>query len=281
MQHFTHLPDLRAAVQAAKAAGKAIGFVPTMGALHHGHIALVKQSLSAGCYTVVSVFVNPKQFGPQEDLARYPRDVAGDSALLAQAGADALYVPAVEAIYPPGFSTEVRVAGVSQHLCGAFRPVFFAGVATVVAKLLTMVAPNQAYFGEKDWQQLQVIRRLVADLAIPTQIIGVPTVREADGLALSSRNRYLNAEDRSRATLIPATLQRLAAAIAKKPGNSAALLAAERYALTQQGLRLDYLELADAETCTPTLSLARPARLFIAAFIGTTRLIDNWPLVLE
>lgn len=257
---------------------KTVGFVPTMGALHRGHMALVQQSMRDGHHTVASIFVNPKQFGAGEDLSRYPRPLEQDQAMLEQAGVRLLFLPTVEGVYPAGFATHVRVGGIAEHLCGPFRPGHFEGVATVVARLLNAVGADAAYFGEKDWQQLQIVKRLARDLAIPTHIIGVPTCREEDGLALSSRNVYLSAEERVLAAQIPATLQRLATAIAAQPGQAEKWLEQERTFLTDKGFVLDYLELADAQSCAPVRNLARSSRVFIAARLGKTRLIDNWPL---
>lgn len=264
--------DLRAAVLPWRKAGHATAFVPTMGALHAGHMALVKAARAQAERVVASVFVNPKQFGPNEDFARYPRREEEDAQMLAEAGCDLLFLPAVEDIYPPGFRTLVRVAAMSEVLEGAHRPGHFDGVTTVVARLLGLVQPEVTLLGEKDWQQLQLIRRMAADLALGTQIVGVPTVREADGLALSSRNAYLSAEERAAAPVLYATLMGAAediAAGAEVPET----LAAARGALAEAGFRVDYLELADPETLGP--ADAAPARLLVAAWLGTTRLIDN------
>jgi pantoate--beta-alanine ligase len=278
MQHAHSLTDLRQLVAEQRRKGASIGFVPTMGALHEGHIRLVETSLRAGHATLVSIFVNPTQFGPNEDYSRYPRTLEEDAGRLQAAGAQLLFAPKVEDIYPEGFSTEVKVRGIPDHLCGPFRPGHFAGVATVVTKLLNMAEADAAYFGEKDWQQLQLIRRLAVDLDISTAIHGVPTVRETDGLALSSRNRYLGAADRARAALIPQTLQALAEEIRNTPEKSAAALARAKERLLENSFTLDYLELADAASCAPVKDLLAPARVFIAARIGGTRLIDNWPV---
>ena len=228
--------------------------------------------------TIASIFVNPAQFGPNEDLASYPRDEAGDLAKLAREGVDAVFMPALEEIYPPGFSTRVTVAGISEGLCGRFRPGHFEGVATVVTKLLLETLPDVALFGEKDYQQLQLIKRLVRDLDIPVRIEGVATVREPDGLALSSRNSFLSPAERSTAPLLFRVLSRTARAVAAGAA-AAPLLAAGRAELLQAGFDpVQYLELCDAETLLPLARAARPARLLAAAYLGKTRLIDNVPV---
>ncbi len=251
-----------------------IGFVPTMGALHQGHLSLVKKSLQAGHKTIVSVFVNPKQFGPNEDFAKYPRVLDMDAQLLKDAGADMLFAPMATEMYPDGFATKVSVNGLTEYLCGPFRPGHFEGVATVVTKLLNQVQANEAFFGDKDWQQLQVIKRLARDLDIPTRITGVPIVREEDGLALSSRNRYLEPGDRAKASLLYITLRSLADEIMAGDNIDDALKAA-RIGLFENGFNVDYLELADANTLVPARNLDKPVRLFVAAKLGATRLIDN------
>jgi pantoate--beta-alanine ligase len=273
------VPALRALVGEWRAAGHSVGLVPTMGALHQGHLALVRAALAENARTIATLFVNPTQFGPSEDLAAYPRDEATDLAALRSVGAQALFAPGVEAMYPSGFATTVTVSGLTDRLCGPFRPGHFAGVATVVAKLLLQALPDAAYFGEKDYQQLLVIRRMSRDLDIPVRIVGVPTVREADGLALSSRNRYLMPEERARAAALPRVLRGLVAALVE--GASIVQgIADARGALIAAGFdRLDYLEVADAETLQPVSDLARPVRVFVAGWIGRTRLIDNMPVV--
>lgn len=265
---------LRAAVAAWRQAGDAVAFVPTMGALHEGHLTLVRAAKQLAPRVIVSIFVNPKQFAPHEDFARYPRPLAQDQALLTGAGCDLLFAPEVETIYPPGFTTIVDPGSLATVLEGAVRPGHFVGVATVVARLLSLVAPDHALFGEKDFQQLLVIRRIVADLALPYVIHGVPTVRAADGLALSSRNAYLSAEERARALVLPQTLQQAAAAImAGQP--VAAVLKRGNAAIAAAGLEPDYLALADAANLAPVTQLTAPARLLVAARCGATRLIDN------
>ncbi len=270
--------ELRGAVAAWRSAGESVGLVPTMGAIHEGHLALVRAARRDCRRAVATIFVNPTQFGPAEDFKRYPRDEAGDAALLAGAGADLLFAPALEAVYPEGFATAVSVAGLTRHLCGPHRPGHFDGVATVVTKLLLMAGAARAYFGEKDFQQLQVIRRLATDLDIPTEIVGVPTLREPDGLALSSRNRYLDPAARKIAAALPTLLQDLSRKLAAG-ASPAPALEEGRKALRAAGFdRLDYLELADEATLTPQAKLGRPARLFAAVWLGKTRLIDNWPV---
>ncbi len=251
--------------------GQRIGLVPTMGALHAGHRALIRRARAECGRVAVSIFVNPKQFGPREDFAAYPRPLADDLKALGEEGADLAYVPAVDEIYPAGFSTTVSVAGLSDGLCGAARPGHFDGVATVVAKLLIQALPDAAYFGEKDYQQLMIVKRLTRDLDIPVEIVGVPTVREADGLALSSRNVYLSAAERRIAPLLHRTLCETAAA-----GADAAALAQAGARLREAGFAVEYLELRDAETLAPLgRPGTRPARLLAAVRLGRTRLIDN------
>jgi pantoate--beta-alanine ligase len=272
---FTDLAALRATVEAWRREGESVVLVPTMGALHVGHLALVAHAKAIGRRAVVSIFVNPTQFGPTEDFPRYPRDVAADLALLAEPGADAAWTPEVEAMYPLGFSTCIEVGGLTEGLCGTVRPGHFAGVATVVTKLLNQVRPDIALFGEKDFQQLQVIRRAVRDLDLGVEIRGVPTIREADGLALSSRNRYLNPEERAVAPRLHAVLARIAAAL--REGAAAAPLRAEGIAeLSAAGFDpVQYLEVRDAETLAPLERVDGPARVLAAAYLGRTRLIDN------
>jgi pantoate--beta-alanine ligase len=269
------VPDLRAAIAAARSAGRRVGLVPTMGALHAGHLALVGKAKDAAGFVIASIFVNPKQFGPTEDFARYPRDEAADSAALASAGCDLLFAPPVEAVYPPGFRTRVAVDGLSDPFEGEARPGHFEGVATVVAKLLLMALPDVALFGEKDWQQLAVIRRMVADLDLPVRIHAGPTVRDADGLALSSRNAYLSAADRASAVALPRALVRAATALGAG-GPVGEVLAEARAAVLAGGFSaVDYLALVDPDTLAPIAALDRPGRLLAAARIGGVRLLDN------
>ena len=260
-------------------AGDKIGLVPTMGALHQGHLELVKTARRHAEFVVATIFVNPLQFNQSADLDAYPRDEATDLNLLAATGADLVFTPTVAEMYPKGFSTGVKVEGLTRYLDGPARPGHFEGVATVVTKLFNQVQPDIACFGEKDFQQLQVIRRLVRDLDLPIEIIGVPTVREEDGLAMSSRNRNLSAQDRIAAALLPAALRaavtELQAAVAAAP-----ILEKTRAALKAAGFGpIDYVELCDVETLQPLPAAREGCRLFAAAHLGATRLIDNWPVL--
>jgi pantoate--beta-alanine ligase len=274
------VPDLRAAVREWRAAGQRVALVPTMGFLHAGHLSLVRLGHARADRVVASLFVNPTQFAPSEDFEAYPRDEARDAALLASAGCDLLYAPSVDEMYPAGFSTTVSVAGVSAPMDGLARPIHFAGVATIVTKLLTQGQPDVAIFGEKDYQQLLVIKRLARDLDLGVEIVGAPTVREPDGLALSSRNSYLTADERGVAPQLNAALR--SAGEALSAGASVAEVEADGLAaLAAAGFgKVDYFEVRGAE------DLARlgpgpvdaPARIFVAARLGKARLIDNWPV---
>lgn len=267
---------LRAAVAAWRREQQRIALVPTMGAIHRGHLALVAAARSRGERVVASLFVNPKQFGPAEDFAAYPRDEAADVAAFAAAGVDIVFAPTVAEMYPAGFAASVHVAAVGDELEGAHRPGHFDGVATVVAKLLLQTLPDAAYFGEKDYQQLLVVRLLARDLDIPVRIEGVPTVREPDGLALSSRNVYLAPAERRIAPLLHRVLQETAAAL-RDGADSAAALDSGRARLSAAGFAVDYLELRAAGTLAPLARLDAPGRLLAAARLGRTRLIDNVP----
>ena len=273
MQTVRDVASLRETIAGWRRAGETVALVPTMGALHAGHLALIAIARTRAARVVASIFVNPKQFGPAEDLDRYPRRERTDAAALTDAGCDLLWLPPVEAMYPAGFATDVRVAGVSEPLDGAARPGHFDGVATVVAKLFNQVRPDVAVFGEKDFQQLAVIRRLVADLDFGIEIVGAPTQRDDDGLALSSRNAYLVEDDRAAAVALPRALGEAAEAIAAGGDADEALVRA-RARLEAAGFAIDYVELADAETLAPPVA-GRPRRLLAAARIGATRLIDN------
>lgn len=279
MQTARTLVELRTMVNGWRAAGLRVALVPTMGALHAGHMRLVEEARRHADRVVASIFVNPLQFGANEDFGRYPRREQTDAAMLAEGGCDALWLPSVAVMYPKGSSTRVTVTGVSEGLCGAHRPGHFDGVATVVAKLFNQVAPHAAYFGEKDYQQLAVIRQMARDLNMNVEVAGVPTVREADGLALSSRNTYLSAEERARAAALPNALKAAKAAI-EAGGPVGEALSNARQALLDAGFAApDYVELRDAETLAPVARMGkRPARLLAAARIGQTRLIDNWPI---
>ena len=267
--------ELRRYVRARRAAGERIGLVPTMGALHAGHLSLVDAARRAADRVVVTIFVNPAQFGPNEDFARYPRTLAADVELCSVA-ADLVFAPPVDEIYPPGFSTKVVLEGpATADLEDRFRPTHFSGVATVVTKLLNQAQADVAVFGEKDYQQLLVIKRLARDLDIATEIVGAPTLREADGLAMSSRNVYLSREDRARSKELHGALSEAARRILSGE-NIGAATGAARDALTAAGFEVDYLEARHAETLAPVSSLADgPIRLLAAAKLGATRLIDN------
>jgi pantoate--beta-alanine ligase len=277
MQIVRTVAALRAQRAAWRAQGLSMALTPTMGALHAGHVSLVTLARTLADRVTATIFVNPTQFGPAEDLAAYPRDEAADARLLAEAGCDLLFAPGVAEMYPAGFSTKVRVDGVSAPLCGATRPGHFDGVAQVVTKLLNQAQADVAVFGEKDWQQLAVIRRLALDLDIDTKIVGAPTVREADGLAMSSRNRYLTQAERAAAPALFAALTRAAGRIAA--GDDVANALAEgRAAVAAAGFAApDYFEARDAETLDEIefLDPSRPARVFAAARLGRARLIDN------
>ncbi len=274
MQTVTELAALRRAVDALKARGGTVALVPTMGALHAGHRALIERAKVLADRVVVSIFVNPTQFAPGEDLDSYPRPFADDQRLLAEADVAVLWAPAPAVMYPDGFATSVRVEGLREPLCGATRPGHFNGVATVVVKLLNQVRPELAVFGEKDWQQLAIVRRAVRDLNITVDIEGVETVRDADGLALSSRNRHLDADARERAAAIPRALDLALDALDGGAGVEDALGPA-RDALAAAGVDVEYLELRDGNTLAPAEGAAEGARLFVAARVGSTRLIDN------
>jgi len=270
---------LRRAVEGWRAGDSRVALVPTMGALHRGHLALVTRARETADRTIATLFVNPTQFAPTEDLARYPRDEAADAQKFADAGSDLLYAPSVDEMYPPGSVTTVDPGPIADRLCGRVRPGHFRGVATVVTKLLLQARPDIACFGEKDFQQLHVIRRLVRDLDIPVRIEPVATVREPDGLALSSRNAYLAPAER----IIAPRLHRTLAETAENVRTGAEPRAAEAHAaaaLRARGFsRVDYVEVCDAETLAPLERLDRPARVLGAAWLGTTRLIDNLPLL--
>ena len=274
LQIVRELSALRAAVAAWRTEGQRVALVPTMGALHAGHIALVEQARRPGTRVVTSIFVNPTQFGPNEDLSRYPRKEQADLKMLTEAGCDLAWLPSVEEMYPAGFATKVGVSGISDKHDGAARPGHFDGVATVVAKLFNQVRPDAAYFGEKDYQQLQIVRRMAADLDTGVEVIGVPTQRDDDGLALSSRNVYLDEGERQRAVALPRALGIAAQAIARGDDPEVAIAQAHA-ALNVAGFEVDYVSLVDAETLDLAPAPDRPRRLLAAARMGSTRLIDN------
>jgi pantoate--beta-alanine ligase len=272
--------DVRAFAGELRRQGRTLALVPTMGFLHDGHLSLMREGGRRADVVAASIFVNPTQFGPKEDLSTYPRDLDGDLKRCASVGVAAVYNPEPATMYPGGYQTSVEVERVSQGLCGARRPGHFRGVATVVTKLLALFRPEVALFGEKDWQQLQVITRLNADLELGVDIVGMPTLREVDGLAMSSRNSYLSADDRQRALALSRGLfeaQRLARAGER---DAKVLAQAIRAALAAVQAREDYVEVCDAATMEPLSTLGdRPSRALVAAFLGSTRLIDNVALL--
>jgi pantoate--beta-alanine ligase len=277
-QVFRNIADFRAACSAARGSGARIGFVPTMGALHAGHLHLVQVAHRHAERVAVSIFVNPTQFGPNEDFAKYPRTLERDVELLGTVGADYVLAPSAAEVYPEGEKTRVRVSELTDYLCGPFRPGHFEGVATVVAKLFAIAGPCTAVFGRKDYQQLKVIERLARDLLFPVKVVGEPTVRDSDGLALSSRNAYLSAEERARARVIPRALAGAAKTFAAGERRAGALIEPVRAALSSAGLQLQYADICDADQLFPlhpAVDIGDRALIAIAAFCGTTRLIDN------
>lgn len=262
----------------ARASGKRVGLVPTMGALHDGHLALVRAAKQRAQFVAASVFVNPTQFGPSEDFSRYPRDLEGDTHKLREAGADAVFAPTVDQMYPTGEQTRVNVGALASTLCGPHRPGHFEGVATVVSKLLLITGPCVAVFGRKDYQQLQVIRRLVTDLFLPAEIFGLPIVREADGLAMSSRNQYLSETDRKNALALVAGLRAAHALFAAGERRAGVLRAAARAPVEKIASSIDYVDLTDADSLSVIADdqrIGERALLAIAARVGSTRLLDN------
>ena len=277
MEIVRTVEDLRAHVRGWRAEGLASAVVPTMGGLHDGHLSLVRHGLDNADRVVATLFVNPTQFGANEDLDAYPRDEARDAAMLEGAGCNLLFAPPVEVMYPDGFSTRVVVDGLTDALCGAARPGHFDGVSQVVAKLLNQAQADIAVFGEKDWQQLAVVTRMARDLDIPTRIVGAPTVREEDGLAMSSRNRYLTAEERAIAPSLAQEMRVAANRVAAGESAEQACKDAERAVLAAGFLAVDYLEVRTALDLAPVSAHdpATPARIFAAAHLGRARLIDN------
>ncbi len=278
MQIIREVSALRSAVRHLRTDGATLALVPTMGALHAGHLALVAEARRKADHVVVSIFVNPTQFGPNEDFAAYPRDEPRDAALLIDAGVSLLWAPDVAAMYPAGHATHIAVAGLGDDFCGAARPGHFDGVATVVTKLFNQIQPDIALFGEKDWQQLAIIRQMTADLDLPVAVHGVAIVREADGLARSSRNAYLSEGQRAAAAAFPRALKEAARAIAAGTPVAEALAGAEAAILAGGFESIDYIALADAVTLERLETWREPARLLAAARLGRTRLIDNWPV---
>ena len=275
MQIIRDIAMLHRAVTALKQGGKSVALVPTMGALHDGHISLVRMAKRVADHAVVSIFVNPTQFGPNEDFAAYPRDEARDAALLAQEGTGLLWAPDVSTMYPAGHSTHIEVAELGADYCGAARPGHFDGVATVVAKLFNQVRPDVAIFGEKDWQQLAIIRRMARDLDFAIDILGAPIARDTDGLALSSRNAYLTPAQRAAATAFPQALKVAAKAVAGGSDVAETLANAEAAIVAGGFDSVDYVALADADSLERLSAFRKPARLLAAARMGKTRLIDN------
>ncbi|HJW73964.1 MAG TPA: pantoate--beta-alanine ligase [Geothrix sp.] len=273
------IADLRTVLKSLREGGKRVGFVPTMGFLHEGHGALIRQSAARCDETVVSIFVNPTQFGPSEDLASYPRDLERDQNLCLDAGASVLFLPDASEIYPTGFQTHIEPGRLAEPLCGRFRPGHFRGVATVVAKLFNLVQPDLAFFGQKDFQQTVVIRRMVRDLNLPVDVVVIPTIRETDGLALSSRNTYLDEDARRRALALSEGLLAAQSAFEGGENHSTQLLKLAGAPLSKVD-SVQYLELVDAQTLEPIQGLVdRSAALCVAAYVGSTRLIDNVLLV--
>lgn len=278
MKRIRVLSELRALNRTWRCDGETVGVVPTMGALHQGHLSLVKQAKAACDRVIVTVFVNPKQFNNADDLDKYPRTEDADADALAPFDVDVMYLPTPDQIYPDGFSTNVSVSGVSEGLCGAHRPGHFDGVATVVAKLLLQTGADRAFFGEKDFQQLQVVKRLVRDLDIPTEIVGCETVREEDGLALSSRNVRLSETARNTAPRLYAILQDVADELGRGATAEAAIYTAKARIELDGFSEVEYLELRAEDGLTPMTVLDRPARLLVAAWLDGVRLIDNIPV---
>ena len=267
---------MRARTEDLRRDGRRIAVVPTMGALHEGHLQLLRAARARADIVILTIFVNPTQFGPNEDLARYPRDEAGDIAKARTCGIDLAFCPEASAMYPAGAQTFVEVRELQKPLCGASRPGHFAGVATIVSKLFHITNPHLAVFGEKDYQQLAIIRRMVRDLDFGIEILGVPIVREADGLALSSRNAYLSADQRKTALSLSKGLAAAEAAVKAGERDAAKIVSAARALIeAEPGARIDYVELRDADELSPVTTLSRPAVLAMAVFVGTTRLIDN------
>lgn len=265
--------EMRAWSEEQRCADRTIGFVPTMGALHEGHASLMRAANRDNNVAVASIFVNPTQFAPHEDFDSYPRTLDDDLALCEATGMEAVYTPAKDTVYPPGYATYVNVEGLSDGLCGRSRPIFFRGVATVVAKLFNVVRPHRAYFGRKDAQQCAIIKRMTRDLEFGIEIVEMPTVREPDGLAMSSRNRYLNAEERQRALSLSRSLFRAEEMLRNGERDADRIVAEVRNGMRE--VDIDYVELVDAETLAPVQRIEKPVLLAVAAHVGKARLIDN------
>ena len=276
MKTWSTIEEMRRASRAARPAGKRVGFVPTMGALHEGHLSLVRAAKSRCDVVAVSIFVNPLQFGPNEDLAKYPRSFERDQACLEKEGVDLLFAPAVEEMYPAGAVTYVTVEGLSEKLCGKSRPGHFRGVTTVVSKLFHIVEPDFAFFGQKDAAQAAIIRRMQRDLNFPVEIVVCPIVREPDGLAMSSRNAYLDPTERQSALVLHRSLTAIKQLFEKGERSAANLIKTGKQVFAREPVvRLDYLEIVDPDTLDPVTDIKRPALVAVAAFVGKTRLIDN------
>ncbi|MDI6817692.1 MAG: pantoate--beta-alanine ligase [Actinomycetota bacterium] len=268
--------ELRKKLSAARAENRRVGFVPTMGYFHEGHLTLMREAKKRAAVVVVSIFVNPTQFGPNEDLEKYPVHLERDRAKAESVGVDVLFTPSAGEIYPEGYATSVNVAGITEVLCGRSRPGHFSGVATIVAKLLNIVEPDLAVFGEKDWQQLAVVRRMAADLNIDSEILGVPTVREADGLAMSSRNTYLSAEERKAAVMLVKALKIAQEMVDKNIRGTAEVERAMRDVIEVESLvEVEYLEVCDPQSLARVTEIESDTLIAIAARVGKTRLIDN------
>jgi pantoate--beta-alanine ligase len=276
MKVITSVAGMKALARQWKKEGKSIGFVPTMGYLHEGHLSLVRESKERADVTVVSIFVNPAQFGPNEDFKKYPRDLEKDSAYLEQAGVDCLFYPDAAEIYPPGYRTYVEVRGLQDRLCGKSRPGHFQGVATVVLKLFEIVGPDLAFFGAKDAQQVLIIGKMAADLDLDTEVVTCPIVREPDGLALSSRNAYLSPEERKAALVLSISLRWAERAVAAGERDAAKVIAGIRAAIEAEPLtRVDYVEVVDPVDLDPVAEVRGDVLIALAVFVGSTRLIDN------
>jgi pantoate--beta-alanine ligase len=276
MEISTTIDAMRGSSRAWRRKDKRLGLVPTMGALHEGHLSLVQAAKSQCDVVAVSIFVNPTQFGPHEDFAKYPRGFEGDCALLEKEGVDLVFAPSVEEMYPPGAVTFVTVEGLSEKLCGRSRPGHFRGVTTVVAKLFHVVEPDVAFFGQKDAAQLAIIRRMVRDLNFPVEVMACPIVREPDGLAMSSRNAYLDAEQRKSALVLYRSLTRVQEMFAQGERAATKLTDAGKQIIREgPSVRLDYFEIVNPNTLDPLTQISKPALVAVAAFVGTTRLIDN------